>query len=78
MDVVVGSLLQIAYFLVVHSLNRFGEKAVAARLHLYEDYRVTVEGNDVEVAVTTLPVALHYHVTLLPQVFRSDILAPAS
>lgn len=79
-DVVVSCLLQITDFLIADGNFRVSKQSVAARLDFDEDQFImlTVQGNDVEVAVTAFPVTLHDDIPLAHQIGSSLILSPAS
>ena len=79
-DVVVSCLLQVTDFLIADGNFRVSKQSVAARLDFDEDHFImlTVQGNDVEVAVAAFPVTLHNDIPLAHQIGSSLILSPAS
>lgn len=79
-DVVVSCLLQITDFLIADGNFRVSKQSVAARLDFDEDQFImlTVQGNDVEVAVAAFPVTLHDVIPFAHQIGNSLILPPVS
>ena len=57
LDIVIDGLTQILKFLIVDSLFRFCEHAVTAGFYFHEHHDIFLHGNDVDIAMTRLPVA---------------------
>lgn len=76
LDKVVNSQPQVLQLPIVNGFLWFSEHTVATGLDLHKDERLTIQGDDVEIAMPRLPVALHNDIVLPFQESRSQFLAP--
>ena len=59
LHIVVDRLLEILQFMEVDRLFRFSEDTVLAGLHFHEHHGVPVDGDDVDITPSRLPIALY-------------------
>ena len=67
---------EIAQFHVIDRILWIPENAITARFHFYKNDNRTVQGNDVNIAMTRPPVTLYNGITLTPQVVSSQFFTP--
>ena len=77
-QILVGSVHNMAAFIVMNGSTGFAEVAARARLDLHENDFAQIFGNDVNFQVTKSPVALQNLLVLVHQMESSGLLAPLS
>ena len=74
----VGSHLQIPDFPVVYCRFRISKHPVAPCLDFCKDQHRTIKSNDIQVAMTRLPVPFQDHISFTPEIIFCALFAPDS
>ena len=77
-DIVIGSLLQIADFPIVNSHLRVGKHTIPTRFHFDEHHCGAVKSYDIQVAMTGLPISLQDNIAFAPKIFNRTLFTPGS
>ena len=77
-DIMVGSHLQIPDFPVVYRRFRISKHPVAPCLDFCKDQHRAIKSNNIQVAMTRLPVSFQYHISFTPEIIFCALFAPDS
>ena len=65
LDIIVDGLTEVLQFPVVYGFLRFCKHTVTTGFHLHKDHHTVVEGDDIEISVSYLPVTFYDVVTFM-------------
>lgn len=76
LDIVIHGQPQVLQLLVIDGKLRISQPVATTGLHLYKNKAITVLGNDIDVTMTGMPIALQNDVTFLSQINYCHLFAP--